>query len=239
MLLEFALSRAEFFTQPRPQNSHFFFSLSLSLNNENSHNSPRGGPPDQAPAQLLQAPVREVVSEEREETKRRSRRTHRTTTHLRKKNGKPKKKQRLPLCQRQQRRRRFRRGLGRRGHPGLSLRVRGFLWRVLLRRDLLDFRRCELKIFRFFFSFLEVFLSHEKKLIFLSFFFFSFSSLVPKQVCIPLPPYATRSGPRKTIYADPATTTAAIVTCGGLCPGELLEGEKEAKKREESLVFEN
>jgi len=30
MLLEFALSRAEFFTQPRPQNSHFFFSLSLS-----------------------------------------------------------------------------------------------------------------------------------------------------------------------------------------------------------------
>lgn len=38
-------------------------------------------------------------------------------------------------------------------------------------------------------------------------------------VCIPLPPYATRSGPRKTIYADPATTTAAIVTCGGLCPG--------------------
>ena len=90
-----------------------------------------------------------------------------------------------------------------------------------------------------FFSFLEVFLSLEKKLIFLSFFFFSFSSLVPKQVCIPLPPYATRSGPRKTIYADPATTTAAIVTCGGLCPGELLEGEKEAKKREESLGVEN
>jgi 6-phosphofructokinase 1 len=39
------------------------------------------------------------------------------------------------------------------------------------------------------------------------------------EVCIPLPPYAQRSGPRRTIYADPATTTAAIVTCGGLCPG--------------------
>lgn len=44
----------------------------------------------------------------------------------------------------------------------------------------------------------------------------------PQQVCIPLPPYATRSGPRKTIYADPAATTAAIVTCGGLCPGEFV-----------------
>ena len=39
------------------------------------------------------------------------------------------------------------------------------------------------------------------------------------EVCIPLPPYAQRSGPRRTIYCDPATTTAAIVTCGGLCPG--------------------
>ena len=39
------------------------------------------------------------------------------------------------------------------------------------------------------------------------------------EVCIPLPPYAQRSGPRRTIYADPAATTAAIVTCGGLCPG--------------------
>lgn len=38
-------------------------------------------------------------------------------------------------------------------------------------------------------------------------------------VCIPLPPYAIRSGPRKTIFADPSATTAAIVTCGGLCPG--------------------
>ncbi len=39
------------------------------------------------------------------------------------------------------------------------------------------------------------------------------------EVCIPLPPYAQRSGPRRTIFADPATTTAAVVTCGGLCPG--------------------
>ena len=37
--------------------------------------------------------------------------------------------------------------------------------------------------------------------------------------CIPLPPYAKRSGPRRTIYHDPATVTAALVTCGGLCPG--------------------
>ena len=34
-----------------------------------------------------------------------------------------------------------------------------------------------------------------------------------------LAPYAIRSGPRKTIYHDPQAVTAAIVTCGGLCPG--------------------
>ena len=28
-----------------------------------------------------------------------------------------------------------------------------------------------------------------------------------------------RAGPRKKIYFDPSKTTAAIVTCGGLCPG--------------------
>jgi len=28
-----------------------------------------------------------------------------------------------------------------------------------------------------------------------------------------------RAGPRKSIYFDPSKTTAAIVTCGGLCPG--------------------
>lgn len=28
-----------------------------------------------------------------------------------------------------------------------------------------------------------------------------------------------RAGPREWIYFDPARTTVAIVTCGGLCPG--------------------
>jgi len=37
--------------------------------------------------------------------------------------------------------------------------------------------------------------------------------------CTPLPPWAVRAGARETIYFNPATTTAAIVTCGGLCPG--------------------
>ena len=37
--------------------------------------------------------------------------------------------------------------------------------------------------------------------------------------CILLPPYALRSGPRRQVYQDPAKVTAAIVTCGGLCPG--------------------
>jgi len=35
----------------------------------------------------------------------------------------------------------------------------------------------------------------------------------------PLPPWALRAGARETIYHDPAHVTAAIVTCGGLCPG--------------------
>ena len=33
------------------------------------------------------------------------------------------------------------------------------------------------------------------------------------------PLYMERAGPRKLIYFDPSKTTAAIVTCGGLCPG--------------------
>jgi len=37
--------------------------------------------------------------------------------------------------------------------------------------------------------------------------------------CITMPPYALRSGPRRTIYHDPSQVTAALVTCGGLCPG--------------------
>mmetsp|Transcript_40385 Transcript_40385/g.114330 ORF Transcript_40385/g.114330 Transcript_40385/m.114330 type:complete len:546 (-) Transcript_40385:420-2057(-) len=40
-----------------------------------------------------------------------------------------------------------------------------------------------------------------------------------EQIDIPLPAFAMRAGARDTIYHNPATTTAAIVTCGGLCPG--------------------
>eukprot|EP01024_Parvocaulis_polyphysoides_P035722 TRINITY_DN3172_c0_g1_i2.p1 TRINITY_DN3172_c0_g1~~TRINITY_DN3172_c0_g1_i2.p1 ORF type:complete len:555 (-),score=96.10 TRINITY_DN3172_c0_g1_i2:219-1883(-) len=40
-----------------------------------------------------------------------------------------------------------------------------------------------------------------------------------EQLCIPLPPWAVRAGARETIYFNPAETTVAIVTCGGLCPG--------------------
>lgn len=38
-------------------------------------------------------------------------------------------------------------------------------------------------------------------------------------MCIPLPPWAVRAGARSQIYFNPAQTKAAIVTCGGLCPG--------------------
>lgn len=38
-------------------------------------------------------------------------------------------------------------------------------------------------------------------------------------VCIPLPTWGIRSGPREKIYFDPALVKAAVVTCGGLCPG--------------------
>lgn len=40
-----------------------------------------------------------------------------------------------------------------------------------------------------------------------------------EQLSAPLPPWAIRAGARETIYHDPRNTTAAIVTCGGLCPG--------------------
>lgn len=36
---------------------------------------------------------------------------------------------------------------------------------------------------------------------------------------INLPPWAIRAGARRTIYHDPKTTVAAVVTCGRLCPG--------------------
>lgn len=37
--------------------------------------------------------------------------------------------------------------------------------------------------------------------------------------CILLPEWAIRCGPRKTVYHDPKQVVAAVVTCGGLCPG--------------------
>ncbi|KIZ01731.1 hypothetical protein MNEG_6227 [Monoraphidium neglectum] len=40
-----------------------------------------------------------------------------------------------------------------------------------------------------------------------------------EQLSTPLPPWSIRAGARDTIYHDPKHTTAAIVTCGGLCPG--------------------
>lgn len=40
-----------------------------------------------------------------------------------------------------------------------------------------------------------------------------------EQLCVPLPPWAVRAGARDEIYYDPKHVTAAIVTCGGLCPG--------------------
>eukprot|EP01024_Parvocaulis_polyphysoides_P026548 TRINITY_DN2418_c0_g2_i7.p1 TRINITY_DN2418_c0_g2~~TRINITY_DN2418_c0_g2_i7.p1 ORF type:complete len:471 (-),score=61.02 TRINITY_DN2418_c0_g2_i7:52-1464(-) len=39
------------------------------------------------------------------------------------------------------------------------------------------------------------------------------------QACVPLPPWAIRAGARETIYFKPTEVTAAVVTCGGLCPG--------------------
>ena len=38
-------------------------------------------------------------------------------------------------------------------------------------------------------------------------------------VCIPLPQWGLRSGPRETVYFDASDVKVAIVTCGGLCPG--------------------
>lgn len=35
-----------------------------------------------------------------------------------------------------------------------------------------------------------------------------------QQVCMPLPPFAVRAGPRDEVYFDPKTITAAIVTTG-------------------------
>lgn len=38
-------------------------------------------------------------------------------------------------------------------------------------------------------------------------------------VFLNMPQWVPRAGPHETIYYDPAQVTAAIVTCGGLCPG--------------------
>nr|QKY14905.1 6-phosphofructokinase 5 (PFK5) [Polytomella parva] len=40
-----------------------------------------------------------------------------------------------------------------------------------------------------------------------------------EQISVSLPPWAIRAGARQTIYYDPSQVTAAVVTCGGLCPG--------------------
>lgn len=34
-----------------------------------------------------------------------------------------------------------------------------------------------------------------------------------------MPAWALRAGARRKIYFQPSSVTAAIVTCGGLCPG--------------------
>ena len=38
-------------------------------------------------------------------------------------------------------------------------------------------------------------------------------------VFVNMPSWVPRAGPHRTIYYDPTHVTAAIVTCGGLCPG--------------------
>jgi len=40
-----------------------------------------------------------------------------------------------------------------------------------------------------------------------------------EDTCLILPEWAIRSGPRRKVYLEPSKVTAAIVTCGGLCPG--------------------
>jgi len=40
-----------------------------------------------------------------------------------------------------------------------------------------------------------------------------------EEVCIPISAWAYRAGARKDIHFNPKTVKAAIVTCGGLCPG--------------------
>jgi 6-phosphofructokinase 1 len=37
--------------------------------------------------------------------------------------------------------------------------------------------------------------------------------------CQGKPPFLEKAGPREKIFFDPGTSRAALVTCGGLCPG--------------------
>ncbi len=46
-----------------------------------------------------------------------------------------------------------------------------------------------------------------------------------ESLCVPLPAWAMRAGARETIYFNPAETTVAVVTCGGLCPGVVMRWE--------------
>ena len=160
---------AFFFSRPRPRRRSLFLSFFVPFENSQK-NSPRGGPPDQAPAQLPQAPVRDFLKKEKTNLERERENTKLNSSSKTQK--KIKHTQRLPLCQRQQRRRGLRRRRRRRGHPGLALRVRGLLGGLVLRWDLLDFRRRELILFSFFFS-LHIDAKKKKKN---SSFFFPLSS---------------------------------------------------------------
>ena len=155
---------AFFFSRPRPIRRSLFLSFFVPFENSQK-NSPRGGPPDQAPAQLPQAPVRDFLKKEKTNLERERENTKLNSSSKTQK--KIKHTQRLPLCQRQQRRRGLRRRRRRRGHPGLALRVRGLLGGLVLRWDLLDFRRRELILFSFFFSLHIDAKKKKKKLIFL------------------------------------------------------------------------
>ncbi|KXZ42579.1 hypothetical protein GPECTOR_132g591 [Gonium pectorale] len=44
-------------------------------------------------------------------------------------------------------------------------------------------------------------------------------STVADRVCVSLPSWCMRAGPRKQIFYDPTRVNAAIVTCGHICPG--------------------
>lgn len=47
-----------------------------------------------------------------------------------------------------------------------------------------------------------------------------------QEECELMPTWALRAGARRKIYFEPSAVTAAIVTCGGLCPGlnDVIQG---------------